>query len=147
MDEIIGGILHHVDFLEDYFPFLFDFFRIKYGIEENVGEEIDSLGEKRVEHLGVVADKLAAGKSVQYASHGIDFPCDFQSAAPLCPFEEEVLYKMGDAVRLPPFVAGAVGDPDTYGNGIGMRYIFGNDPYAIIEDGFVDHVKTIPGNV
>jgi hypothetical protein len=39
---------------------------------------------------------------------------------------------MSNAVRLPPFVAGAVGNPYPYGNGIGMGNIFGDDPYTII---------------
>src|SRR5690349_8257801 len=116
VDQVVRRVLHHIDLLEHDASLLLDLFGVEGGVEEDVGEEVYGVGEELVEDLGVVADVLAAGEGVQDAAHRVDLPGDVQGAAAGGSFEEKVFYEVGDAVQLPPFVAGAVGDPDTYGD-------------------------------
>jgi len=111
MDIVIGIILHHIYFLENNLAFLLYFFCVKKGIKEDVRKNIDGLGQEFIKDLRIITDVFTAGKSVENPSQGVYLPGNIQCTAAVCTLKEEVFYEVGDAAGLPPFMAGAVGDP------------------------------------
>jgi hypothetical protein len=92
-----------------------------------------------VQNLGVEADLFLGGESIQHATDRIHFACNGFGGAALGAFEDHVFQKVGEAVFFRDFAAGAIADPDAYGDGADVRHGLGDDNEAV--------GKNVPVNV
>src|SRR3990172_2762102 len=132
MDVIIRGILHHADLLEHHLAFLLQFFRVKYGIQEYVGQKVHSHGKVFLKDLGVKAGIFPVCERIQYPPHRVHLLGDVHGRAPFSPFKKHMLYEVGDPVYLLILMACPCVDPYSYGDGADMRDLLRQDPYAVI---------------
>jgi hypothetical protein len=138
VEEIFGIVLIHFDFLEDDLAFLGDVFGIKFWAEDEIGENVEGDGEMLIEDLGVEADLLLGGESVQHAADGVHFTGDSFSGAALGTFENHVLDEMGEAVFLGNFAAGTIADPNADGDGAHVGHGLRDDDEAVGENLFLN---------
>lgn len=92
--QVVGGVLIHVDLLQDDPPFGLHRLLGKGGVIDHVEEDIQGLGQMAVQHPAVEAGTLLGGKGVHLAADGVGFPGNVLGGTALGPFEEHVLNKM-----------------------------------------------------
>jgi hypothetical protein len=138
VDEGVGTVLVHLDFLEDDAALAGNFFRGENRIEDEVGENIESGRDVLVEHLDVEADGFFAGEGVEIAADGVDFAGDALRGARLGALEDHVLDKVRDAVELGNLMTGANAHPHPHGDGADMLHALGEDDETAGEDSTAD---------
>jgi hypothetical protein len=127
VDEVIGIVFVHFDFFEDHAAFAGDVIGGECGMQDEVGKNFKGNGNVFVKHLDVEADALFGGEGVHVAADGIDLAGDLLGSAMLGAFEDHVLDKMGDAVRLRRFVARTGFKPNADRGGADVLHLLGDD--------------------
>ena len=102
--QIVGGILHHTDFLEDNATFLFNLIEVKYGGLERIGKKVDGQGEMPGQNLSVKTTVFPAGEGVKHSTNRVNLPGNFKSTAAAGSFEEQMLDKVRNATLRLMFV-------------------------------------------
>jgi hypothetical protein len=74
VDQILGRVLDHMDFLKDNLSFSFDLFFGQCGMKKNVGKQFHDQGQMRMERSAVETHEFFARECVQRAPHGFYFP-------------------------------------------------------------------------
>ncbi len=138
MDQIIGRVLHHLDFFEDNTSFLVDRFGIEAGIHDEIGDEIDGKFQVFVQHLDTETGTLLGGKSVEVASDGIHGPGNFFRGTAPGPLEEHVLNKMSDAILFPCLASRSAAKPDPQGHGPDVRERLRDNRQSVLQYCFFD---------
>ena len=138
VDEGVGIVFVHLDFFEDDASLARNFFVGEDGVENQVGEDVESGGEVFVEDLDVETDGFFAGKGVEVAADGVDFAGDALRGAGFGSFEDHVLDEVGDAVKFRHFVTGASAHPDTHSDGADVLHALGEDDEAAGKDSTAD---------
>src|ERR1700730_7349974 len=121
----------HLDFFEDNLLFLLDVFGIKVWAQDEIGDDVESDRKMFIQHLGVEADLFLGGKSVEHPSNGIHLTRDRFGRAPFGTLKHHVLDKVSKTVFALGFAAGAVANPNSYGNGTDMGHRLGDDHEAM----------------
>ena len=86
VDEVVGGVLDHLDLFDDDLLLALDVVGTEGGIANDVGEDVERQRQMLVEHLDVVAGVFLRGERVELAADRIDGLGDvFGSAAARCP--------------------------------------------------------------
>src|SRR5581483_10363306 len=142
VDEIIGVILIHLDFFEDDATFPPNVFHVEGGIQHQVAKNFHRDGKVFVEDLDVETDALFGGKSVHVPANRVHLAGYVFGCAMLSPLEDHVLDKMGDAIPLGVFIAGAGLYPDADGNRADMLHLFRNHGEAVGQD-FASYVAYV----
>ena len=134
VDEAVGIVLVHFDFLKDDAALADDFLGGEDGVEDEIGEDVECGGDVLVEDFHVEADGFLAGEGVEIASDGVDFAGDALSGARAGALEDHVFDEVGDSVELGDFVTGAGAHPYTHGDGANMLHAFGEDDETVRKD-------------
>ena len=131
VDEVIGIILVHLDLFEDHAALAGNVVCRECGVQHQVGENLKRDGNVFVEHLNVEADAFLGGEGVHIAADGIDLAGNLLGGAVLGAFENHVLDKMGDAVRLRGLIARAGFEPDADGSRTDVLHLLGDHSEAV----------------
>ncbi len=143
VDQIVGRVLDHLDLFEDHLLLALDIGRRKRGVEHQIGQHVDRLGQVLVEDLDVVARVLLGGEGVQVAAQAVHFLRNVLSRPAAGALEEHVLDKVGDAAVLKRLVSRASGQPDTDTNRPHVIHRLGDETDTVVEDLADDHL--VPG--
>ena len=119
--EVLGGILHHGDLLQDHAALLLQLPRVKHGAKREVGENIHGQGQLVVGHLGVKAGAFLAGEGVELAAGEVHLLGDVARGAVLRALENHVLDEVAQAVFLRQLVHAAHPDPHAHRAAAHMR--------------------------
>ncbi len=111
VDKIIGAVRVHLDFFEDYAFFLLDVLIAKCGIQHEIAQHVHSDRQMFVEHLGVEADHLLGGESVEITADRIDGTRDVLGRPVRRALEQHVLNEMRDTIFFRGLAAGAARKP------------------------------------
>ena len=100
VDDVVGGVLDHLDFLEDHRLLALQLVGVEERVQEDVRQEIDRERQMLVEHLDVEARVLLGREGVHLPADRVHRAGDRLRAARGGPLEHEVL----DQVRHPAAV-------------------------------------------
>ena len=107
MGEVVGVVVGLADLLEDDAPLDLDVPGAERRRQDDVAEQVERLGEPRVERAAVEAGVLLGRERVHVAAEPVDLSRDLRVGAAARPLEEEVLEK----VREPPARRRLAADP------------------------------------
>ena len=138
VDQIVGTVRVHLDFFENDAFFLLDVFVAECGVQHEIAQYVHGDRQMFVEHLGVEADHLFRGESVEIAADRIDGAGDLLGRPVRRAFEQHVLDEMRDAVFLRSLAPGAAGDPNSHRHRAHVRHRFRNDFDSIRQSGSQD---------
>ncbi len=130
-----GMIAIHHDLLADDLALALDLRRREDRLEIHVAEHVAQLGQVRRGGLGVIAGVVLGGERVEVSAepfHGFGDPL---RAAPLRPFEKQMLEKVRDAALIRALVPPADACPDAEAHAAHVRHFHRGDPRAIRETG------------
>ena len=116
VDEVVGRVLHHLDFLEDDRLLPLDVAGVEARMQEDVGEEVGGERQMLVEHPHVEAGVLLGGERVHLAAHGVDGARDVLRRPCLRALEDEMLDQVGDPPPLERLHSRARLHPDAHGH-------------------------------
>ncbi len=125
LHEDVGVVLVNLDFLKNHAPLAFNISWRKDGIQHQVRQHIEGDGHVIGKRLDVEADGLLARECVEVAANRIHFAGNVLRRAGTGSLEEHVLDKVGDAVGLSGFAAGAGLDPDAHGHRVQVFHALG----------------------
>src|SRR5215471_12100781 len=77
VDEIVGGVLDHVDFFEDDIALAVELVVREQGSGNQIAEQVKGSRQVLVEHFDIVACDLAAGECVDIAADRVALDRDF----------------------------------------------------------------------
>ena len=135
VDEVVGGVLHHLDLLEDHRLLLLDIVRREERPHQDVAEEIHRQGQVLVEHAHVEAGVLLRGEGIHVPAYRVDGAGDRLRGAGRRPLEDEMLDEVGDPPALLGLHAGARVHPHPHRHRAHMRHRLGDEADAVGEDG------------
>ena len=95
--QVVGGVLVHIDLLQDDPPLGLHGLLVESGAEDHVPEDIQGLGQVVVQDVGVEAGALLGGEGVHLAADGVGLPGDIGGGPGLGALEEHVLDEVGRA--------------------------------------------------
>src|SRR6266851_2864695 len=131
MDQVVGIVLVHLDFFQNYSAFASYVLDIENWIQHQIAEHVESNGQVFVENLDAKTDTLFCGERVDVAADRINLPCDFFRRAVLSAFEDHVLDEMRYAVPLQVFVARTSLYPNAYRDGPNVFHLLGDDAQPV----------------
>src|SRR5258708_6653412 len=131
VQEILGIVKIHFYFFEDKLAFLLHVFGIEFRAEHEVGDHVKGDGQVLVQNFGVEADLLLGSEGVEHAADRIHFAGDGFGGAALRALENHVLHEVREAVLFGNFTAGAVADPQAYGDGAHVGHGLGDHHEAV----------------
>jgi hypothetical protein len=143
MDLVIRRVIHHMNFLEDDTPFFLNLVRIKYGVKDDVGEEIDCQRKTFCQYLGIIAAELATGECVQHPSDRIDLLCDSLGISAFGSLEEHVLYEVGYAALGEILMARTVFHPEAEGGGMGRGNFLRYNANSVLKGRFINQSSAL----
>ena len=133
MEEILGIVEIHLDFFEDDLALFFDVVGVKFGTQDEIGDDVEGDGQVLVEDFGVEANLFFGSEGVEHAADGVHFAGDGFGTAALGSFENHVLDKVGEAVFGRRFATGAIAHPDTDRDGADVAHGLGQDDQTVGE--------------
>src|SRR5256712_2275919 len=77
MDQVVGIVLVHLDFFQNYSAFASYVLDIENGIQHQITEHVESNGQMFVENLDAKTDTLFGGERVNVAADRINLPRNF----------------------------------------------------------------------
>ena len=116
-NQVVRGVLDHLDLLEDNALLATDFLLREGRIQQEVAQQIDGPREMLVEHLHVIAGVLLRGERVELSAYGVDLLRDGLGRARRGPLEEHVLHEVRDACPVRALVPGTPGQPRAEADG------------------------------
>ena len=131
--QVVGGVLVHVDLLQDDPPLGLHRGLGEGGVVDHVTEDVRGLGQVLVQHPGIEAGALLGGEGVHLAADGVGLPGDVLGGAGGGAFEEHVLNEMGRAGLRRGLLPGAAADPNPQGSGADGVNPLGDDAHPIGE--------------
>ena len=134
VDQIVGGVLDHLDLFDDDLLLALDVVGRERRVEHDVRQDVDGERQVLVEHLDVVARVLLGRKRVELPADRVDGLRDVLGAARLGALEEHVLDKVRDAAALGGLVAGPARQPDADADRADLRHPLGEDAEAVVEN-------------
>ena len=102
--DFIGRIFISADFLQDHVFFTSKLCRIKCGIGENIGENINRQRHVRSERARVIGCIFCIGFSIHFAADGFDLFSNLQGIAARCAFKRHMFEKMREALLFAPLL-------------------------------------------
>jgi hypothetical protein len=135
VDQHLRVVLVDLDLFKNHAALALDLGRVEDRVQHQVGQHIQGDGDVLGQRLDVEADGLLAGEGVQVAADGVHLPGNLLRGAGACALEEHVLHKMGDAVHLRRFAAGAGLDPHTHGHRAQIVHPLGQHNQAVWQYG------------
>ena len=129
--EVVGGVLVHVDLLQDDPPLGLHGLLVEFGAEHHVPEDIQGLGQVVVQDVAVEAGTLLGGEGVHLSADGVGLPGDVGGGAALGALEEHMLDEVGRAGLLVRLLPGAPGDPEAQGGGADGVDLLRHQPHAV----------------
>ena len=134
VDQIVGGVLDHLDLFEDHLLLALDVLGVKGRVEHEVRQHVESRRQMLVEHLDVVARVLLRGEGVQVPAEAVDLLRDVLGAARRGALEEHVLHKVRDAAVLLGFVPRATRQPHPDRDRPHVVHLLGDETDPVRED-------------
>ena len=131
VDQIVRGVLDHLDLLEDDRLLLLDILRGEARVPQDVGQEVDGERQVLVEHAHVEAGLLLGRERIHLSAHRIDRPGDVLRRPGLRALEDEMLDQMRDSAAALRLHARAGVDPDTDRHRTDMRHHLRDDADAV----------------
>ena len=116
VDQIVGGVLDHLDLFENDFFLFLDVVLGHQRIADQVGENFDRERQVLIEHLEVIAGVFLGGKGIDLPADRIHLLRDFFRRPGGRALEEHVLDKVRDAHAFRRFVPRAARQPDADGD-------------------------------
>src|SRR6202158_4766534 len=129
--QIFRIVQVHLDFFEDDLAFLFHVIGIEFWPKDQIRDDVESNGQVLVKNFGVETNLLLGSEGVEHAADGVHFAGDGFGGAALRALKNHVLHEVGEAVLFGNFAAGAVADPDAYGDGAHMGHGLGDNHQAV----------------
>ena len=129
-DEFGGRVLVVVDLFQHHIFLFDDFFFGEGGMEEDVGEDFEGVAVLCRQEGGVKAGLLFGGAGVEFAAGVFDALGELVAVAVRGALEEGMFHKVGDAVQVVGFVAGAGVDDDAEVRD-GRGHLFVDDADAV----------------
>jgi hypothetical protein len=105
VDQIVGGVLDHLDLLEHDLLFLFDLDGVKGWMRDQIGENVHRHRQVLVEHLHVIAGILLRSEGIELPANRVHFLGDAFGGPPIGALEQHVLDEVRDAGVCGGFVA------------------------------------------
>ncbi len=143
VDQVLGIVLRHADFLEDHALLARDVFGGEFRVEDHVSEDVEGPGEVLVENARVEADHFLRGERVEHAADAVHFARDVFGGAARGALEHHVLDEMRDAVQLGGLAARAGAQPDADGNRADVVHRLGEDHEAVGQSFLVHRVSCV----
>jgi hypothetical protein len=134
MDQIVGGILDHLDLFNDNFLLALDVVRRERRVEDDVGKDVERQRQMLVEDLDVVARVFLRGKSVELSADRVDRLGDVFRTPGRRALEQHVLHEVSDTALLGRFVARSAGQPDADADRADLCHPLGEDTEPVIEN-------------
>ena len=116
VDQIVGGVLDHLDLFEDDLLLFLDVVLGHQRVADQVGENFDRERQVLIEHLEVIAGVFLGGKGIDLPADRIHLLRDFFRRPGGRALEEHVLDKVRDAHAFRRFVPRAAREPDADGD-------------------------------
>ena len=138
--EVVGGVLHHLDLLEDDLLLLGHLDGIEERVHYDVAEDLDGQGKVLVEDLQVEGGVLLGGEGVHVAADGVHLGRDVLGRAGAGPLEDHVLDEVADSRLRGGLVAAPPLQPDADGHATHVGHGFGEEREAVRKNFFRDHV-------
>jgi hypothetical protein len=131
VDQVVGGVLHHLDLLEDDRLLLLDVVGGEPRVTEDVGEQIDREGQVLVEHAHVEAGVLLGRERVHVPPHRVDRAGDVLGRAGGGALEDQMLDQVGDAAQRLGLRPRARLHPDADRHRAHVRHRLGDEANAV----------------
>mmetsp|Transcript_661 Transcript_661/g.896 ORF Transcript_661/g.896 Transcript_661/m.896 type:complete len:214 (+) Transcript_661:1128-1769(+) len=130
-DEFFLLLVDLGHFPEDDIALAFDGALVEFGLEEDIGEDLDGLADVLLEYLCEIDRLFTGGVGVEVSAHVLDFDLELLLGAFGGALEGHVFEEVCGSVVLGGFVAGSCVDPYAYGCGFGAGNGFGGDAEAV----------------
>lgn len=134
-DDLLELLLDLLGLAEDDVALTLNGRLLELGVLENVGENVDALGDIGVEGLGEVDGVLARGVGVQVATHVLNLELELLLRPVGGALEGKVLEEVSSAVVLVRLGPGTGVDPHADSRGLGPWRVISSDCQAILEGG------------
>ena len=144
VDEVVGGVVHHLHFLEDHRLLPLDIAGVEARTQEHVGEKIGRHLQMLIEHAHVEAGVLLGREGVHVAAHGVDGARDVFRRPRLRALEDEMLDEVGDPSPLERLHPRARLHPDAHGHGANPGKRFGDHADAVRQHRLAIGVRAAP---
>lgn len=131
-DDLLLLLLDLLHLAEDDIAFAVDGCGVEGGVLKDVAEDLHSLGDVLLEHLGVVDGLLTRGVGVEVATHVLDLHLELSLSAVGGALEGHVLEEVRDTVVLLSLVSAAGVDPHAHGGGLAVAAL-GSHTEAVSE--------------
>jgi hypothetical protein len=139
VNQIVGGVLDHLDLFEDHLLLALDLVEREGGMEHQVRQDVEGPRQVLVHHLDVVAGVFLRRERVEVAAHRVELLRDVLGGATFGALEEHVLDEVGDAALLGHLVPRAAGEPHTEAHRAHVRHGLGDEPDAVRKRVVDDH--------
>jgi hypothetical protein len=133
VDQVVGGVLDHLDLFEHDLLFSFDVGRRKRWSPDDIGQHIKGNRQMFVEHLDVVARILLRREGVHLAADRVDRLRDVFRATSRRTLEQHVLDEVRDAALRLRLVAGTARKPHPDADRSHVRHLLCEKPEAVGE--------------
>ena len=133
VDQIVGGVLDHLDLFDDDLLLALDIVAREGRIPHDVGQDVERERQMLVEHLDVVAGVFLGGKGVELSADGVDRLCDVFRRTGRCPLEQHVLDEVRDATSLRRLVPRPAGQPHPDADRADLRHLLGQNAKTVVE--------------
>ena len=110
--EVVGGVLDHLDLLEDHLLLALDVVGVERRVQDHVRQHVERPRHVLVEHLDVVARVLLRGERVELPADRVDLLRDVLGAPRLGSLEQHVLDEVRHAALRLRLVPGPARQPD-----------------------------------
>ena len=144
--QVVGGVLVHVDLLQDDAPLGLHRLLGEGGAVDHVPEDVQGLGQVVIQDPAVEAGALLGGKGVHLAADGIGFHGDVSGGTVLSALEEHVLNEVGRTGFLRGLLSGAAPHPDAQGHRPDGIHFFCYDAHPVGKGFHVDHSNILLGD-
>ncbi len=138
-DEVVGGVLDHVDLFEDDLLLLGHLRGVEERVEDDVAEDLDREGQVLVEHLEVERGVLLGGEGVHVAADRVHLGRDALRRAGLRALEDHVLDEVADAAHLVGLVPASPLEPHPHRHAAQRGHGLGHEGEAVRERFLDDH--------
>ena len=144
VDQIVGGVLDHLDLLEDHLLLAVDLVGRERRMQHQIREDVERPRQVFVHHLDVVARVFLRREGIEVAAHRVELLRDVLRGATFGALEEHVLDEVGDPALLGRLVARPARQPDAEAHRADVGHGLGDEPDAIRKRVVDDHRQECP---